>query len=134
MRIMLDTNILISALVFGGKARRLVEKLLVSEHEVWVSKYVADEFSDKLYEKWPDRADSLISILKRLPIHFCGSTEIQKGNLRDAKDIPVLSDALYYQADVILTGDKDFLEAELDKPIIYSLKMLEEFFEGSTSE
>lgn len=54
--------------------------------------------------------------------------------MRDAKDIPVLSDALYYQVDVILTGDKDFLEAELDKPIIYSLKMLEEFFEGSTSE
>ena len=32
------------------------------------------------------------------------------GNLRDVKDVPVLSDALYHKMDMILTGDKDFLE------------------------
>lgn len=38
-----------------------------------------------------------------------------------------MSDALFYQVDVILTGDKDFSEADLEKPLIFSIKMLEEF-------
>ena len=127
MKIMLDTNILISALVFGGRARILVERLLVSEHEVWVSGYVKEEFSAKLHEKWPAKAEKLLEIFEKLPFHFCESTGERLGDLRDEKDIPVLSDALYYRMDVILTGDKDFLEAELERPLIFSLKMLDDF-------
>lgn len=53
-----------------------------------------------------------------------------QGDLRDKKDIPVLSDALYHNADIIITGDKDFLEAELEKPLILSINMLEKFLRG----
>ena len=37
MRIMLDTNVLISALVFGGKTGRLLNMLFGLEHELYVS-------------------------------------------------------------------------------------------------
>ena len=50
-----------------------------------------------------------------------------EGVLRDPKDIPVLSDALYNGADVILTGDKDFLEAQLEKPLVLSPTLLLDF-------
>lgn len=128
---MLDTNILISALVFGGKAQMMIERLLLSENEVWVSEYVKKEFFDKLYEKWTDKAENLMSVLQKLPIHFCDSSEQKFGSLRDEKDIPILSDALYHGIDVILTGDKDFLEADLKYPLIFSLGMLEEYLERS---
>lgn len=49
---------------------------------------------------------------------------MKPGQLRDVKDIPVLSDALHHHIDVILTGDKDFLEAELEYTLIYSLVMM----------
>ena len=65
-----------------------------------------------------------------MPFYFCESTEKLQGKLRDKKDIPVLSDALYHGIDVILTGDKDFLEAELEKPIVFSVNMLDEFLEN----
>ena len=56
---------------------------------------------------------------------FCESAkESIENTLRDKKDVQVLCDALYYQIDVILTGDKDFLEAKLDKPLIYSPGMM----------
>jgi len=127
MKIMLDTNVLISALVFGGKAREIILMLIGTEHKIYVSDYVVKEFSDKVQIKWPDKADVLLKAFHRLPFYFCQSSEKLQGTLRDEKDIPVLSDALYHQVDVILTGDKDFLEADLEKPLIFSIKMLEEF-------
>lgn len=99
---MLDTNVLISALIFGGKAGKLLGLLFDSEHELY----------------------------RKLDIHFCSSTKELFGNLRDAKDIPVLSDAIYHNIDLILSGDKDFLEAGLKYPLIYSPSMMLEYLES----
>jgi predicted nucleic acid-binding protein len=49
------------------------------------------------------------------------------GNLRDAKDIPVLSDALFHHADIILSGDKDFIEADIERPLVFSPSMLYDY-------
>ena len=40
----------------------------------------------------------------------------------------VLSDALFHNADIILTGDKDFLESDVEKPLIFSPTMLYDYF------
>ena len=127
MKIMLDTNVLISAMVFGGKARTVLLALISTDNKIYVSDYVAKEFSEKVQQKWPNKADRLLVLFYSLPVCFCESSQIIQGELRDEKDIPVLSDALYHKVDIILTGDKDFLEAELEKPLIYSINMLEEF-------
>ncbi len=125
MKIMLDTNVIISALIFGGKAGKLLELLFDSEHELYVSDYIDKEFWEKLRAKWPDKAEKVYSLYRTLDIQFCKSTkENIENTLRDKKDVQVLCDALYYQIDVILTGDKDFLEAKLDKPLIYSPGMM----------
>lgn len=127
MKILLDTNVLISAFVFGGTAGRLLKGLLNSEHKLYVSEYIDLEFKAKLIDKWPDKAQKVYNLYRTLDICFCESSKSQLGELRDIKDIPVLSDALYHNLDVILTGDKDFLEAELEKPLIYSPAMLLEY-------
>ena len=134
MKIMLDTNVLISAFVFGGKTGELMVKLFYSEHELYVSEYIDREFKDKLISKWPDKANKVYSLYKRLNIHFCESTEQPAGKLRDIKDIPILSDALYHGVDLILSGDKDFLEAELERPLVYSPSMMLDYLESKQSE
>lgn len=130
MKIMLDTNVLISAFVFNGTAGKLMNMLLNSEHELYVSEYIDREFKDKLILKWPDKADKVYNLYKRLDIHFCSSTNELVGELRDSKDIPVLSDALYHGIDLILSGDKDFLESGLEKPLVYSPTMLLDYLES----
>ena len=129
MKIMLDTNVLISAFVFGGRAGRLLGKLFESEHELYVSNYVDEEFKAKLEMKWPEKASKVYELFHAMNFHFCESTDKKLGNLLDAKDIPVLSDALSYKVDMILTGDKDFLEADLEEPLIFSPGMLDDFLE-----
>ncbi len=124
MRILIDTNVLISAFVFGGKAGKLMELLFDGNHELLISSYVDDEFNAKLKQKWPDKAELVYSLYHTLPFIFCKSSPEIKGELRDKKDIPVLSDALFHNADIILSGDKDFLEANLEKPQVFSPSML----------
>lgn len=127
MKIMLDTNVLISALVFGGKTGQLLGMLFESEHVLYVSDYVDREFKEKLESKWPGRSEKVYDLYRRLDICFCESTDKRIGDLRDRKDIPVLSDAIYHEIDVILSGDKDFLEAGLKKPMVYSPAVMLEY-------
>lgn len=129
MKIMLDTNVLISALIFGGRTGRLLNMLFESEYELYVSEYIDKEFKEKLKEKWPAKSEKVYALYRQLAIRFCKSTTERMGELRDRKDIPVLSDALYYEVDVILSGDKDFLEADLERPLIYSPAMMLEYLE-----
>ena len=53
--------------------------------------------------------------------------KVMLGTVRDEKDIPVLSDAIFNNVDVLLTGDKDFLESDIENPLIFSPKMMCEF-------
>ena len=131
MKIMLDTNVIISALIFGGKAGKLLEMLFDSQHRLYVSEYIDKEFREKLEEKWPDKAEKVYSLYRTLDIQFCDSAKETVGDaIRDKKDLQVLSDALYHRMDIILTGDKDFLEAELEKPLIYSPWMMYDYLSG----
>ncbi len=41
--------------------------------------------------------------------------------IRDSKDRPILRAGLYAHADMILTGDKDFLESTVTNPQIISV-------------
>lgn len=127
MKVMLDTNVLISALVFGGKTRKLLEHLVLSETEIFVSEYVCNEFCEKLRLKWPNKAEKLISIFRKMNFNFCKSSEKMLGEVRDKKDIPVLSDAIFNNVDILLTGDKDFLESDIKHPLIFSPSMLADF-------
>ena len=127
MKIMLDTNVIISALVFGGKVRRLLNLMTELSWEVGASEYVDNEFKRILKEKWADRAEKIYSEYEKLNIIKFKSTDKILGDLRDKKDIPILSDAIFNEVDVLLTGDKDFLESDIDTPLIISPTELLEF-------
>lgn len=128
MKIFLDTNVLISAFVFGGTASKLLAELFTDSREeqfdLFVSEYVEEEFRAKLNEKWPYKAGRAFALYKRMTITKVPSTEERLGVLRDTKDIPVLSDAIAMGADIILTGDRDFLESDIEKPLIFSPSMM----------
>lgn len=41
-----------------------------------------------------------------------------------------MSDAIYHKVDLILTGDKDFLEAGLEYPLVFSPAMMYDYLEA----
>ena len=127
MKILIDTNILISAFVFGGKPEKLLNRLLLENHSLLVTSYIHDEFRAIIRRKWPDKADIIYADFVSADFTCLKSSDARYGKLRDEKDIPVLSDAVYYNVDVILSGDKDFLEAGLGRPAVKSVSELWDF-------
>ena len=127
MRIMIDTNIIISAALFpNGRAARAFLKALNPPYQPLVCDYIVDELHRKFREKFPERLTELEAFLfNALPyIHVVQTpdAEIQAENaIRDPKDRPILRAALNAHADLFLTGDKDFLESSVTDPRIVSV-------------
>ena len=122
MRVLIDTNILISAALNADgvpfqayiKAASYPNRGLICEQNI-------DEMKRIFNKKFPNRLLSLnkflstaLPALELIPIPAKEHTsELQ---IRDKNDRPILRAAIYAKADVILTGDKDFLESGLKKP------------------
>lgn len=109
MRVVLDTNVLVSAVLFGGTARAVFQRLLRGELEAVTTPRLLGELEDVLVEL------GLPSDLARL-----ARTEyeqiaivVRPDNVprvsRDRDDDEVLAAASAGQATTIVTGDKDLL-------------------------
>ena len=127
MRVMLDTNILISAVLFpGGRTAQALLKAFSPPYEPVVCDYVVDELHRKFQEKFPDKTTELDAFLYNLLAHieFVPTPEMENPSevkIRDAKDRPILRAALSAHVDLLLTGDKDFLESAISVPRIVSV-------------
>ena len=124
MKVMLDTNIIISAALFpGGRTAQALMKALNPPFEPVVCDYVIDELHRKFHEKFPNRLTELEAFL----YNFLGLVELvstpeeenpSEEKIRDIKDRPILRAALNAHTDIFLTGDKDFLESSVTDPRI----------------
>ncbi len=127
MRVMIDTNIFISAVLFpSGKASAALMKALVSPYCPVTCDYIIDELRRKFREKWPNRITELdaflYSSLSVIDVVKTPEAVVENESLiRDEKDRPILRAALDAGADLFLTGDKDFLESEVTDPRIISV-------------
>lgn len=124
MKVMIDTNIFISAALFpNGKAAAALYKALVPPFQPVTCEYVIDELHRKFQDKFSDRMMELeaflfymLPVIKVVPTPSAIVESEQK--IRDPKDRPILRAALSAGADLFLTGDKDFLESSVEDPRI----------------
>lgn len=127
MRVMLNTNIIISAALFpNGRTAQAFNKALVPPYQPIVCDYVIDELQRKFREKFPQRTTELESFLFKALAHIklvsTPEDELEvEAKIRDPKDRPILRAALNAHADLFLTGDKDFLESSVTDPRIISV-------------
>ncbi|HIH88157.1 TPA: putative toxin-antitoxin system toxin component, PIN family [Candidatus Bathyarchaeota archaeon] len=111
MRIVLDTNVLISALIGHGKPRRLLIRLF-REHESVSSRQMLAELEDVLSRRkfglTRSRVDEFLGILvKRFIVSEV--EKIPEVISEDPDDDVVLATALAGGADYIVTGDGHLL-------------------------
>ena len=129
MRIMLDTNFLISAFAVGGKIRKILNLLLKTEWDIVITEYVDSEFHRVVNKKFKKKSAEIFAEYEGNNFKIYPSTTKILGKVRDKKDIPVLSDAIFHEVDILLTGDKDFLESEIKNPLILSPTLLFEYMQ-----
>jgi predicted nucleic acid-binding protein len=116
MRILIDTNILLSAMWF--KNSRVARTLLyvADNHELILCDKNITEMRDVILRKTPDLLEVAEVFIAELPHELITSVEDSEVLIRDLKDQPILNTALVNDIDVILTGDKDFLCLNIEKP------------------
>lgn len=123
MRIMIDTNVLISAVLnHNSTPHKAYIKATLYPNSGIVCKQNIDELRRTFNRKFPSyRSDFEEFISKSLPVlEIVPIPEIEaenEGKIRDVKDKPIFRAAVNAGADIILTGDKDFLEADIDHPM-----------------
>lgn len=121
MRVMIDTNILVSALVFPGRTMDALIAKITTEHRLVLSSYVVDELLDVVNRKFPGKADATDLFLSQLPYELVYTPKRMKTGLftlRDVDDYPVLYSAVAEDVDVFVTGDRDFEDVDLERPEI----------------
>jgi putative PIN family toxin of toxin-antitoxin system len=110
-RVVLDTNVLLSALIFGGKPRAIVEMLAKRKIEVAISEAILTEMRRKIARKF----SSFLNELPQMELLLEQDAEVVKlGAItidvcRDPDDNHILETAILGNCRIIVTGDKGLL-------------------------
>ena len=110
MRVVLDTNVLVGAIGFGGICRAIMD-VCIDSHELILSEHILAEVRRHLRGKLnhlPSLADRHVSLLREAA-EIVTPTAVPADACRDADDLPVLGTLVAGGADCLVTGDKDLL-------------------------
>ena len=121
MRVMLDTNVLISALLFPGSKINAMMNCIFTQHQLVLSSYVVDELKRVVKRKFPQKENAINKLLMLMSFeHDYTPNDIEGGlfDISDEKDYPVLYTAIIEDVDVLITGDKDFSDIDIERPEI----------------
>ena len=122
MRIMVDANIIISAILFPQSIVTEVVKHIISNNVLILSQYTIDEINEVFGKKFPHKIDEMKKFMEKLTYELFTIKIIDNKkypNIRDIDDSPVLANAIESNVDLLITGDKDF-----DKIITTKLKII----------
>ncbi len=110
MRLLLDTNVLVAALVAHGTCHELLEHC-VHQHTIISSPPLFDELREVLERKFRHRPVDVRSAMQLFaePFTLVASSALDPPICRDRDDDLVLATALAGQCAAIVTGDQDLL-------------------------
>ena len=117
MRVVADTNVLVSGLLWPGLPAHFLDAALRREFHLLTSEELLAEMEDVLSRAHLEprlrvrgRTVAEVMIKQRVLATLVAPAEIAPpAQLRDLKDLPVLRCAVGGQAQTIVTGDKDLL-------------------------
>jgi len=117
---MIDTNILLSALVFNSSKMATLIEYVAREHILVLCSYIVDEAYDVITRKSTKYTPALDVFLSKMPFEMAYSPTWQPTmpDIRDKKDRPILASAITADVDILITGDNDFSEVEIERPEI----------------
>ena len=124
MKVMLDTNILVSAFVFKSKKMNELIYKLSTEHEIVICSYTIEELKELVDTKFKVTQKDLDEFLKDFPfilVYSPTTVENKLFEIRDKDDYIILHTAIIEDVDVFITGDKDFNDVDIDKPEIMNV-------------
>ncbi|SRR6266568_610946 len=118
VKVLLDTNILISAIGFGGKPRQILLLVLEKRIKAVTSPILLAEFHEVVNKKFPKLAPHLRLIDTKIKkIFLIVHPKVSLDIVRDKDDNRVLEAAIQGNCQYIITGDNDLLDLKIYQEI-----------------
>ena len=125
MRVMLDTNILVSMIFFPSGQTREFRNRISGFHELIICDYVLEELRIVVERKFPKKKADMERFFIELPFNLAYTPKNinfeEFPSVRDQKDSPILATAIMEGIDIFVTGDKDFLVLDIEIPEIMTI-------------
>ena len=120
IRVLVDTNVVISALLFPDSTPARALALVLDEHRLVLTDWIIDELHEVVRRKRPDLLVALDTFLAGIDYELTspGGASVPSS---DPDDQPIL-DAVAGAVDIVVTGDKAFLSLGLDRPRILTAR------------
>ena len=108
LKIVLDTNVLISAILFGGKRRQILEKAIRGEIRLCLSEPILEELKGVLqrskFDYSPETIQFILTELMGIA-DFVNPSETLNVVLEDPEDNRILECAVEAEANCVISGD-----------------------------
>ncbi len=118
VKVVLDTNILISGVVFGGKPREILEMTKTRDIQGVISPVLLAELGEVLSKKFNYPKLRVLQVENKIRKIFRIVHPINQISIvRDADDNRVLEAAIEGKCQFVVTGDEDLLELKNYKGI-----------------
>ena len=137
MKVVLDVNVWISGLLWGGIPGKILKLAKNQEIKIFASEKILAELEATLdlpklqarKQYWGYTTKYVMAVVQQL-IEVCPELPLQVPQLRDPDDTIILATALVAKAEVIVTGDLDLLTLDNFEniPIITPKKFLNCYF------
>lgn len=122
MRIMIDTNVLISIIFFPSEQMNELKIKLCAKHTIVLCSHIVEELNRVTRRKFAHKLKDLDEFLTDLPYELVYTPAfIEKDKfpaIRDSYDYPILATAILEDVDILLTGDRDFAAVDITHPAI----------------
>jgi len=115
MRLVLDTNVYISAYFWGGKPQLVIDRIIQGVDELYITDSIVEELAEVMSRPKFGVPDVLIEdyihAIRELAVTVTVSGRI-KDVCRDSEDDKILECAVVSDADFIISGDDDLLSMD----------------------
>lgn len=131
MKVIIDTNVLVSAIISNGKPEETINFIIESDEWEWI---VSDAILHEYAEVLNRRKLKLSDTVKQTWLNIVGeattkiAVTVNVNFPRDRKDEKFLACAIIGKADFLITGDHDFeeMQALLPNTIIISTSLFKQ--------
>ena len=121
MRILADTNILISAMLYPNSYPAKALKIATEHHNLVMTDYNIAELRNITRRKFPHMADDVDEFLGKLTYELVSAALFPNKLIADPKDTPILNAAILSGVDILISGDKHFLNLDIEYPKVMSV-------------
>lgn len=133
MRILIDTNIALSAILWpNGRTADVLKFVVRKEFTICLCTFSIDEMRLVVKRKFPVNLQILEQFLSEFSYELLLTPSILPEGLpsiRDMNDLPVLASAIMGDVDILLTGDKDFDTVDIERPAILTPAKFMQWYE-----